>query len=256
MRARNGGNRDGIGGNPYEAPKSEGGSQGQQSRGWLGQSSSSRSGAPDYQFSFDCDCGRPIGVAPAQAGSLVRCEACGQEVSVPSLSKLRKLSGKDAYESGTADTIRRMIRSGELPADDVCAVSGTPTGETVILEILIPKVFRNQDVERSNNALIFFGGLWAMALVALSGQHKAYATDTDQASTLRVPLRVAEAYHAKVVRMNQRRLRVLLRSVPIYATLLKENPAAQVSVVEEPEDQKVGFASHNSGTREASRGVY
>lgn len=236
MRARSDGNRDGIGDNPYESPKSEGGSQGQQSRGWLGQGASSRPSAAPYQFSFDCACGRPIGVAPAQAGSLVRCEGCGQEVSVPSLSKLRKLSGKDAYESGTADTIRRMIRSGELPDDGVCAVSGKPTDDTVVLEILIPKVFRNQDVERSNNALILFGGLWAMALVALSGQHKAYATDTDQASTLRVPLRVAKVYHAKLGRMNQRRLRRLLRSVPIYATLLNENPVAQVSVVDELED--------------------
>ena len=53
-------------------------------------------------------------VTVAQAGTEVNCQ-CGRVVSVPLLSKLRQLSGQEAYETGTIDTINRMIRTGELP---------------------------------------------------------------------------------------------------------------------------------------------
>ena len=39
----------------------------------------------------------------------------GDLVKVPSLGRLRELSGKGRYESSICDTIKRMVASGELP---------------------------------------------------------------------------------------------------------------------------------------------
>ena len=64
---------------------------------------------------------------------------CGAAILVPPLSKLRELSGIDPYESSTMDTIRRMINSGELPAVDICAISGEPTLDVLDLLVTVPR---------------------------------------------------------------------------------------------------------------------
>ena len=152
---------------------------------------------------------------------------------MPSLSRLRELSGKGAYESGVCDTIRRMIRTGELPAGGVCAVCGKPTGDAIVLDILVPRAFRDRQSGPQNALLVLLLGLWALPLLALRG-HGGVMIDEEGAFTLRVPLRVAAPYHPKVRGMSQRRLRRLLRSVPVYATLLEENPMSRVSVADGP----------------------
>jgi hypothetical protein len=59
-------------------------------------------------FSIDCDCGRQISVQASQAGTTIPCD-CGATLRVPRLSRLRELAGQGAYESGTIDTIQRML---------------------------------------------------------------------------------------------------------------------------------------------------
>jgi len=139
------------------------------------------------------------------------------------------MAGKGAYESGILDTIRRMVQSGELPTGDMCAVSHAPTADTIDLEILVPKFFKNEE-GRDRIALLLFG-LWGILYLAL---FRRTTVEEEGASSLRVPLRVAARYHRKVRGMSQRRLRRLLRSVPVYATLLDENPHSRVSAVGGP----------------------
>jgi len=74
-------------------------------------------------FNLDCTCGRSVSVSAGQAGTTVACE-CGQTVAVPSLGRLRELAGRGRYEAGTIDRIHGMLKNGQLPAGDRCAVSG------------------------------------------------------------------------------------------------------------------------------------
>jgi hypothetical protein len=56
--------------------------------------------------------------------------------------------------------------------------------------------------------------------------------EEEGAIVLRVPLRVDDRYHPRVRSMGQVRLRRLLRTVPVYAELLDENPYSRVSVAD------------------------
>jgi hypothetical protein len=135
--------------------------------------------------------------------------------------------GKDAYESSPADTIRRMVQTGELPAGRICAVSGKATDDLLELEILVPRSCSNRE-NRAQRALDFwlYGSLIGYWIKA----NRPPVIDEADALRVKAPLRVAAAYHAKVRRMSQRRLTKLFCTVPVYAQLLDENPLSQVLV--------------------------
>jgi len=85
MNATDGGDRDRIARNPYEAPNAQVGPPLGEPEGSFGRTRPpTRLPAPASQFSIDCKCGRAISVIASQAGSTVRC-GCGEEVKVPSL---------------------------------------------------------------------------------------------------------------------------------------------------------------------------
>src|SRR6516162_8066048 len=90
--------------------------------------------ASSMKFSVDCSCGQTLAVQVAQAGTTVLCSR-GAQVKVPSLSKLRERAGQNAYEASTIDVIHGMLRRGELPTGDRCAVSGDPTGDVADLYV-------------------------------------------------------------------------------------------------------------------------
>jgi hypothetical protein len=229
MSAPNDEEHAGAARNPYEPPKAENDLPLQQRRDRSGQTGSTgRRPAPAAQFSIDCPCGRAITVAASQAGSTVRC-GCGAEVRVPSLGRLRELSGRDRYESGICDTIRRMVQSGELPVGGTCAVSREPTDDVIDLEILVPRFFRNRDDVQNKTLWIF--GVWGALYLALFSRPQ---IEEEGTLTVRLPLRVAGSHHHKVRAMSQRRLRRLLRKVPAYARLLEENPYSRLSVADRP----------------------
>ncbi len=212
--------------NPYEPPKTESGAPQPGQKSWLDARASGRTrAAPAAQFTLDCQCGRAIAVAGSQAGSTVACE-CGAAVQVPSLGKLRESSGKGRYESGITDTVQRMVQTGELPGGHTCAVSGKPTDDVIELEIFMPRFFKGQEDPRKAPLIIMFG-IWSLIYLALV-QRTQFAEEGGTA--VQVPLRVARRSHKKVRRMSQRRLKQLLRTVPVYAQLLEENPDARISV--------------------------
>jgi hypothetical protein len=186
--------------------------------------SAGRRSAPAAEFLLDCPCGKAVTVVASKAGSTVTCE-CGAEVKVPSLGRLREMAGKDRYESGPGDTIRRMIRSGELPAGTTCAVSRKATGDFIELEILVPRYFKNTEIA-DRRMILLFGTLGALYNTVFRRPQ----IEKEGALIVRAPILVAERCHAKVRRMSQTRLRRLLRSVPVYAQLLKENPHSRISV--------------------------
>jgi hypothetical protein len=208
----------------------------------MGSQSPGRSdlGGISHQCLIDCSCGKKLPVTMAQAGSNITCE-CGGEVRVPSLSQLRELSGSAPYESSVADTIQGMIERGELPEGEVCALSGEPTQDVLHIWIVVPKAFEQR--ERFATFLLwsvwaplfsgavaasiasFFSGLFARTVPVEQPIHEHHS-----ARTVFAPLRVASRHHSSVRSMSQRRLISLLRTEPIYARLLDENPIVQVSV--------------------------
>ena len=170
-----------------------------------------------------CTCGRDLSVELSQAGGEVACE-CGETIAVPSLSKLRELSGKGAYEAGIIDTINRMIGSGELPWGDRCAVSGEPTSDAIDLYVEAERVFQGG----SNTALIALLAVVCSPLLALILAQKP-RQDVGRTTIVHTPLRVAARNQRRVLRWSsQRAIKRWLRSVPVYAELLNDYPRAQV----------------------------
>jgi hypothetical protein len=150
---------------------------------------------------------------------------------VPSLGRLRELSGKDRYESGPVDTVRRMIQSGELPAGLTCALSRAPTDDLLMFEVLVPRYYKNP-AARDNAGLLALGLTFGWVGFLFHGLLSPPKFNEEGAIRVRVPLRVAARYHSKVRGMSRARLKRLLRTVPVYARLLDESPFARVTVEE------------------------
>ena len=181
-------------------------------------------------FLLPCECGAAIPVSAAAAGSDVTCQ-CGRRQVVPPLSQLRVMAGHGAYEAGTIDTIRRMIRNGELPSEVFCAVSGVPTNDTAIVRIQCERVWTSgSHLDRADKAIIgllMFG--WIGAIVGWARKDKP-RKEHGRETYVDVPLRVTEEHRRHLNERNQTRLKALLRQVPIYDRLLNEYPEAVVSL--------------------------
>jgi hypothetical protein len=172
-----------------------------------------------------CGCGLTTTVSISDAGSLIRC-GCGRESKVPSLGRLRELTGKDRYESGVVDQIRRMIRNGEIPSADTCALSKRTTSDTVTASIVIPRFFKNED--KDDWMLALMAGWVALLLVKA---FRKTAFEDEGTITLEVPLRVAASWQGKARGLNQKRLKKALQTEPMYSRLLKENPHCRVTIL-------------------------
>jgi hypothetical protein len=178
------------------------------------------------EYHVSCQCGKRIPVKAEDAGTTIGCE-CGQSVRVPSLSKLRTMSGVGAYESGAIDTIQRMLAEGALPWGETCAESGRPTRDLIHLVIQCERLHLPQDQHKlALLGVLIFG--WVAALVAFAGKDReAHGRDT----SICIPLRLDREYHGKLARWgSQRKLRRLLRTVPVYGRLLEEYPRATIRV--------------------------
>lgn len=84
-------------------------------------------------FSFDCECGRPIQISEVQAGAHVDC-ICGRRAAVPLLSELRRNAGLEAYQKSIAKRVEEQLAAGELPGGPACAKCGMLTPRTFAAE--------------------------------------------------------------------------------------------------------------------------
>jgi len=176
-------------------------------------------------FSLECSCGQTLVVKATQAGTTMLCP-CGAQVKVPSLSKLRERAGQPAYETGTIDVILGMLKRGELPAGDRCAVSGDATEDVVELQVEAERIYRAGD----NLKLAVILSVLVSPFFLLMAFFQKTRPDFGRETIVPTPLRVAGAYHAKVRNAGQRALKRWLRTVPIYAKLLDEYPRAWVRI--------------------------
>jgi hypothetical protein len=193
------------------------------------------------KYAFTCQCGKVIPVEASAAGSEILCE-CGTKAQVPSLSQLRVTSGEGAYEAGTIDTILRMLDEGQLPWGETCALSGLPTTNRIEIYVECEKLhFRADDEEVGWWAVVIaIGGWWSVFLRSSTGLQRSYEPQGRE-TRVATPLRVTREQEAAVTRMSQRRLRRLLRQVPIYDKLLQDYPAAKIVVGELPIEGDLKF---------------
>lgn len=75
------------------------------------------------QANLPCECGGSVVATAGDAGGFVNCR-CGRSVAVPNLSRLRVLSGKDAYVTNPVDAISKAQRAGQSPAGENCVLCG------------------------------------------------------------------------------------------------------------------------------------
>jgi hypothetical protein len=173
-------------------------------------------------YLLKCSCGKEVPVQSSQAGLEIACE-CGQAIKVPSLSKLRELSGKGAYEAGIIDTINRLIGCGELPAGNRCAVSGEPTEDAIELFVEAERISQvGTSVGQAVLVALLCSPLLAAAMAIKDPR------DVGREIVVATPLRVSGIHHRRVRKASQRALKRWLRTIPVYAQLLKEYPRSRV----------------------------
>ena len=120
-----------------------------------------------------------------------------------------------------------MINDGSLPAGERCALSGKPTLDVVNLTIKVPTAFQQKGGQGLQILLGVFVTVWVFLLPSIFARTVPLE---HSAGILDVPLRISGRLHAKLRKAGQGRLKRVLRTVPIYAQLLEENPFASVSV--------------------------
>ncbi len=179
------------------------------------------------EYSVNCECGIRLGVDARQAGSTISCE-CGRSISVTLLSVLRRSAGQST--KSTLELIEAMIRSGELPAEMVCPLSGRQPEETVYFHIQCERswVRGGEPIDIGKLLLYYtlFGWIGALMVSRKMQERQEFGRDT----TVTVPVRISSEVRAKVYgTRRQKTLRTYLSHVPIYARLLKEFPEAVVT---------------------------
>ena len=114
-----------------------------------------------------------------------------------------------------------------MPWGATCAVSGRPTRDVIQIEVQCEHLAPAKDPVKFALLLAMCAGPWA-TLILFSKPGQAHGRDT----AVTVPLRVCREYHRGLERWwGRRKLRRLLRTVPVYTRLLDEYPRATIAVV-------------------------
>lgn len=187
---------------------------------------------PDTPWIAVCSCSARHSISPRQAGEHVACH-CGSRLEIPSLGKLRLISGKGQYEAGTIDTIHYMIQSGALPLGQRCVVSGRITSD--IFVVYYHCEFATEKFKNPRDSVFsFFEFLVAIlapmlylpfALFFDSRRKQAEPTEVGYNRGVGLPLRVDREFHAELWKEERRQeLIQYLNRVPVYQKLLSEYP--------------------------------
>jgi hypothetical protein len=133
-----------------------------------------------------------------------------------------------------------MIRDGELPSGETCAVSGEPTKDIAILCIECERVrVRGDRLDLSER--MFLAAMFRVVLLGVIGTLVSSIIAPFRKSTrvsaprengrqvvVQAPVYVRSALHARLKKRSQVYLKRLLGQTPIYACLLREYPEASV----------------------------
>ena len=199
-----------------------------------------------------CTCGLVYSVSSSKAGSMMACR-CGRVVTVPAVDRSAKPPvsnvGRDAPHEADGDdtihTIKRMLRTRELPVAAKCPLSGKPGNDVVVFRLHFDPDAEGELAAAEQNAQKSWGLFgW------LAGKRET-ATATKPPHLLGhdvwvdMPVRVARESHAVILSSrSQKQFRDMLRSVPIYAKLLSEHPTSRIEALPRHSD---GQPTHARG---------
>jgi len=200
-----------------------------------------------------CTCGLVYSVSSSKAGSMMACR-CGRVVTVPAVDRSAKPPvsnvGRDAPHEADGDddtihTIKRMLRTRELPAPGRCPHSGKPANDVVVFRLHFDPVVEEelaagaQAAQKSRGLFGWFGGRGGATIATKSSRAVGHDVWVD------MPVRVARESHTEILASrSQKQFRDMLRTVPIYAKLLAEHPTARIETLPRHSD---GQPTHARG---------
>jgi hypothetical protein len=150
---------------------------------------------------------------------------CGAHVSVPLLSQLRSHVGEAPHPVSVIERISNMVAQGKLPGRSICLDCEWRAGSTVWFAVICkcPKV---EDDEEYRAAVFQWLGWIGLILHALRPPSpRVYGSEL----CVDVPMTLCqECLVATEKRASPRRLRNLLKKIPICGILLNDYPGATV----------------------------
>ena len=178
-------------------------------------------------YSVSCECGTRVSVTARQAGSTVGC-TCGRTITIPLLSALRRSAGQSTKT--TIELIEEMIRTGELPTEKVCPLSGRHADETIAFHIQCERSWvrggEPTDLGKILAYYILFGWIGALIASRKMQTREEFGRDT----FVTVPVRISSEVRAKIFRTRRQKiLKSFLHHLPVYQRLLREYPDAVVT---------------------------
>ena len=182
-------------------------------------------------FEIACKCGKRRSVAGMMAGTCVRCE-CGVEIQVPPLSELRRQAGVEPYVTSALDQIQQLLDADDLPAGSDCLLCHAPTHETVYCEAVCERSWKHREYFCEEpggftEIMLFF---FPVVLLCLIRAETAETMGRDIVVPMPFRLRPACQRTSGVPRRS-RRLKELLRAVPVYQEVLRDYPRTKIRIV-------------------------
>jgi hypothetical protein len=190
-------------------------------------------------LSVTCTCGLVYSVSSTRAGTTMACR-CGRTVAVPAIERPTPptvpVIGRDQpHEADLADntiqTIKRMIRTRELPAAGKCPHSGKAANAVVVDRLHFDPdaeeaLAATEQAAASSGGWSLFGWLGGKGGAA-TAKRSPHALGHDV--WVDMPMRVAQEAHAEILlSRSQKHFRDMLRTVPIYGRLLAEHRTARI----------------------------
>lgn len=206
-------------------------------------------------FTVTCSCGLVYSVSSTRAGSTMACR-CGRIVAVPSTERPTpppaSTIGRDQpleadLANDTIQTIKRMIRTRELPVQGKCPQSGKPANDVVVFRLHFDpdaeEAAADEQAATSPRGWSLFG-LFTTKEGTSTAKRPPHAL-TRHEVWVDMPMRVAHEAHAEILlSRSQMHLRDMLRTVPVYAKLLAEHRTARIEALPRHSDGQPTHGRH------------
>jgi hypothetical protein len=185
-----------------------------------------RRGKKPVDFNIDCPCGKQNTVSGGSAGATIVC-ACGQAITVPSLSKLREQAGLPPYDPGPLLLIQHLLATNQLPGTKLCAACGHETDRVVEVRAQCEKSYRTESNDRSFGVFAFwFLFFWP---VLLFKSRRRTVNEFGRDLVLSLPLPVCDFCRKSLKR--RKAIKQAVQKIPLYGELLQKYPDAKLTLV-------------------------
>jgi hypothetical protein len=171
-----------------------------------------------------CSCGQKIAVTQSQCGDTINCK-CGNDLLVPQLTKLRKLSGYAEFEVNIVDKLNKLKSDNALPLERDCVSCGILTNNTI--ECLVQCETLSVSEKGYLSGLIW--NLFRPTAFMAYGRPEPEVHGRD--ISVSVPVRLCEKC-AKQFKKSKKTRIALLNKSEIYKELFDSYPQAVVTVVD------------------------